>query len=70
MVENATPDSLAGEAGLLRGDVLISVNRERTDILGAENIRAALTAAGQKCELGILRDGRVQQITFKLRDLL
>lgn len=61
-IRRVLPDSAAEEAGLERGDEILSVNGRR--VSNVEQLQRQLARADrdEECEIGILRDGRKQTV--------
>jgi regulator of sigma E protease len=61
-------DSPAAAAGLQPGDAIVSVNGQRYDFFGSENILTALRSrGGQQVELGVIRKGERVVVAATLR---
>lgn len=70
LVSEVLPDSPAQKAGLLRGDILLSVDGKEIDTL--RDLRETLSAyrAGQRVTLGIQRGGQARSVPLTLEDRL
>ena len=66
-VQNTYPDTAASAMGLKPGDVILDVNR--LPITSMQDLRneVGLNAIGDPIEIGVVRDGRVMQLSSKLR---
>jgi len=68
MVMQVEPTSPSAEAGMMLGDIIVSVNAQ--SVSGIEQIQHALTAArrGDSVELGYVRGGQLASAKVKLAD--
>jgi serine protease Do len=66
IVSQVTPDSPASEAGLKRGDVLRELNGSKIKNGSALQVAVSQTAPGSAIKLGILRDGKQENLTVKV----
>ena len=68
MVMQVEPGSPSAEAGLMLGDIIISINAQ--PVSGIEYIQRALSAAkrGDSVELGYARGGQLASVKVKLAD--
>lgn len=66
-INQVTPDSAAAEAGLVAGDIIVSVNNNK--IRSFSELRARIGSLGpnKKITLGIVRDGKKIIVTAKLK---
>jgi Do/DeqQ family serine protease len=66
-INQVTPDSAAAEAGLVAGDIIVSVNNNK--IRSFSELRARIGSLGpnKKITLGIVRDGKQIIVTAKLK---
>jgi serine protease Do len=62
IVSQVTPDSPAGRAGLMSGDVLRELNGRKIVNGSALQVAVSETAPGNTIDLGILRDGHAQTV--------
>ncbi|QDG53636.1 DegQ family serine endoprotease [Persicimonas caeni] len=69
IVSDVEPNSPAAEAGLRRGDVIVSLDGKSIDSASNLRNRVALTAPGTTVEMGVLRDGDQQTIEVELGEL-
>lgn len=70
-IYNIIEKSPGKEAGLQKGDEVISVNNISTRILGLKGVSKKLTKkAGKKIKIKIRRNGKKMTLTFRLRDLI
>jgi serine protease Do len=65
-VSQIVPDSAADKAGLLAGDVIISINDKEIDSFSELRAKVATLGAGKKVKLGIIRDGEKQSFNVTL----
>src|SRR5690606_40419387 len=65
-VQEAVPDSAAGEADVRRGDVIVAIDGEPVN--GSASLSAFVRekAAGDNAVLTVVRDGRTQAVTVTL----
>jgi hypothetical protein len=68
-VDYVVPHSPAGDAGVRRGDELVSVDGRATVDLDLEDLRQALSAEGAVRELRVARGADTILVTLKLRPL-
>ena len=66
IVSQVTPDSPAGSAGLKSGDVLRELNGTRIKNGSQLQVAVSQTAPGTEIKLGILRDGKPENLTVKV----
>ena len=66
IVSQVTPDSPAGHAGLKSGDVLRELNGKQVVNGGALQVAVSQIAPGNTISLGILRDGKPENLTVKV----
>jgi serine protease Do len=69
LVGDVTAGSAAEEAGLKTGDVIIALNGKPVADSRSLRLRVGQMAPGSKAELTVLRDGKEQKLTVKLREL-
>ncbi|MCD4706547.1 MAG: DegQ family serine endoprotease [Candidatus Sabulitectum sp.] len=66
LISDVLPDSPAENSGLLRGDVVISVNGNRFNSINDFRNKIADMDPGSESELVVVRDGRERTITVEL----
>jgi serine protease Do len=66
LVNQVTPDSPAGKAGLRTGDVIIKVNGEKIVTASDLQLMASTHAPGTAMALTVMRDGKTQNFDVKL----
>ena len=62
VISQVTPDSPAGHAGLKSGDVLRELNGKKIHGRRALQVAVSETAPGTPIDLGILRDGKPENL--------
>jgi len=67
-VENVTPGLPAAQAGLKRGDAIVSVDGQSLNSSDDLIHKISSKAPGEKVKIGIIRDGREQTIVTELAD--
>lgn len=67
-VGEVLPDSSAASAGLKSGDVIVSMNGNRIQSFNELRAKIATLGAGREATLGVLRDGKEQNIKVKLQE--
>lgn len=68
-VNEVLPDTAAAKAGLKAGDVIISMNGNAIQSFNELRAKIATLGAGQKAELGLLREGKERKVTVTLQEL-
>ncbi len=68
LVMNLIPDTPAAEAGFQRYDVITSLNGQAVTNVSPFRNQIALTSPGTEVKIDILRQGKPQQLTAKLRE--
>jgi Do/DeqQ family serine protease len=68
-VNEVLPDTAAATAGIKAGDVIISMNGNAIQSFNELRAKIATLGAGQKTELGLLRDGKERNVTVTLQEL-
>ena len=66
IVSQVTPDSPADHAGVKRGDVLRELNGSKIKNGSALQVAVSQTAPGTDIKLGVLRDGKPENLTVKV----
>ncbi|WP_372880517.1 DegQ family serine endoprotease [Psychromonas sp.] len=66
-IYQVAPDSAAQEAGLLAGDVIISLNGQAISSFSALRAKIGSLSIGRKVQLGIIRDGKVLTVNATLK---
>ncbi|MFT8243651.1 S1C family serine protease [Roseomonas sp. BN140053] len=66
LVQGVERNSPAARAGLRQGDVVVAINAERVETSRALIRSVAGVPPGQTIRLGLLRDGRTQEITVQV----
>ncbi|MBL8213967.1 MAG: Do family serine endopeptidase [Bryobacterales bacterium] len=68
LINSVTPGSPAEKAGIRRGDVILSLNGQ--PVTDTNSLRNRIAAAGPNADvkLGILREGREQEVTARLAE--
>ncbi|MDN3611113.1 PDZ domain-containing protein, partial [Vibrio ostreicida] len=65
-VSQVVPDSAADKAGLLAGDVIISINKKSIHSFSELRAKVATIGAGKKVTLGVVRDGKQENFEVTL----
>lgn len=68
LINSVTPGSPAEKAGIRRGDVIVTLNGQ--PVTDTNSLRNRIAAAGPNADvkLGILREGREQEVTARLAE--
>ncbi|MFM2486722.1 Do family serine endopeptidase [Celerinatantimonas yamalensis] len=66
-INQVMPKSAAAKAGLKPGDIIISINGKAVDNFSELRARIATEGAGTTIKLGLVRDGKKQQVTAVLQ---
>lgn len=66
-INQVTPKSAAEEAGLMAGDIIVSVNDNKIRSFSELRARIGTLGADKKITLGIVRDGKKKHITATLK---
>ena len=66
IVSQVTPESPAAKAGVKQGDVIRSLNGNRMENGSALQVAVSTIEPGKTVTLGLLRDGKEQQVTVKV----
>ncbi|KAF0093776.1 MAG: peptidase S1 and S6 chymotrypsin/Hap [Puniceicoccaceae bacterium 5H] len=69
LVESVQPDSPAAEAGMERGDVILSINGREVENSSDLRLRVAGMSPKEEVDLGIVRDGDPQTVKVTLGNL-
>lgn len=68
-VTKVHPNSSAEKAGVLKGDIVLSINGTKTDGLTvAECVKLVVKEEGEKCTLSVMRDKKTLEITAVLTE--
>lgn len=65
-VSQVLPDSAADKAGLVAGDIIVSVNDKKIDTFSELRAKVATLGAGKTISLGIIRDGESRSFDVTL----
>jgi len=66
-VQNTYPDTAASNMGLKPGDVIMDVNKQPITSMQDLRNEVGLNAIGDPVELSVVRDGKILQLSSKLR---
>jgi serine protease Do len=66
LVGDVTADSPASRAGLMKGDIILTVNGEAVNDANQLRLKVGLLNPDSKIDLKVLRDGKAQQIAVQL----
>lgn len=66
-INQVTPNSAAQEAGLMAGDIIVSVNNNKIRSFSELRARIGTLGAGKQITLGVIRDGKQQHLTATLK---
>ncbi|CAM5214292.1 serine endoprotease DegQ [Alishewanella longhuensis] len=67
-VGEVIPDSAAAKAGIKSGDVIVSMNGNPIESFDKLRAKIATLGAGREATLGVIRDGKQQNIKVKLQE--
>jgi len=66
-INQVTPNSAAEEAGLMAGDIIVSVNNNKIRSFSELRARIGTLGADKEITLGVVRDGKEHIVTAKLK---
>ena len=66
-INQVTPKSAAEEAGLMAGDIIVSVNSNKIRSFSELRARVGTLGADKKITLGVIRDGKEKRLTATLK---
>ena len=66
-INQVTPNSAAEEAGLMAGDIIVSVNNNNIRSFSELRARIGTLGADKKVTLGVIRDGKEKRLIAKLK---
>ncbi|QUM78242.1 Do family serine endopeptidase [Moritella sp. 24] len=66
-INQVTPNSAAEEAGLMAGDIIVSVNNNKIRSFSELRARIGTLGADKEITLGVVRDGKERIVTAKLK---
>jgi len=66
-INQVTPKSAAEEAGLMAGDIIVSVNNNKIRSFSELRARVGTLGADKKITLGVIRDGKEKRLTAMLK---
>ncbi len=66
-INQVTPKSAAEEAGLMAGDIIVSVNNNKIRSFSELRARVGTLGADKKITLGVIRDGKEKRLTATLK---
>jgi hypothetical protein len=70
-IENVRVNSTAEKCGILKGDIIISINKHATESYTYQEIYAILKSEHEKyISMEVIRNGKLYQFKFKLIDIL
>ncbi len=66
-VSQVMPGSAADSAGIKAGDIIVSINGNTVHSFGELRAKVATMGAGKQVQLGLIRDGKQQNVTVTLK---